>query len=368
MKNNHVTTLQIDLNSVGHNLDYFKSKLKNNTKILVVVKAFGYGSDAFAIAKSIQSKVDYFAVAYTQEGVFLRSAGITAPIMVLHPQVDNLELLASNNLEPNIYNSFILSAFLKLATKNNFQKYPIHLKFNTGLNRLGFSENDLESLYEELSTNSNINIVSIFSHLAASEDENERLFSLSQIEHFNKIKKSFTHRFGFTPMCHMTNTSGILNYPEAHFDMVRLGIGLYGFANQPKETAKLKNVTSLYTVISQIHEINSGESIGYNRGFKSTKAMKSATIAIGHADGIPRSVGNGKGFVTINGQRAPILGNVCMDMMMVDVTKINCKAGDKATVYDNQETVTYFSKQANTIPYEWLTAISQRVRRLFIGS
>ncbi|MCK5815740.1 MAG: alanine racemase [Flavobacteriaceae bacterium] len=368
MKNNHVTTLQIDLNSVGHNLDYFKSKLKNNTKILVVVKAFGYGSDAVEIAKSIQEQVDYFAVAYTHEGVSLRSAGITTPIMVLHPQVENLELLASNNLEPNLYNSFVLSGFLELAKKNNFQKYPIHLKFNTGLNRLGFSENDMDYLHENLSTNNHISIASVFSHLAASEDEKERLFSLGQIECFKNIKNTFQSKFGFTPMCHMCNTSGIINYPEAHFDMVRLGIGLYGFANHPKETAKLKNVISLYTVISQIHEINSGESIGYNRGYKSTKAMKSATIAIGHADGIPRSVGNGKGFVTINEKKAPILGNVCMDMMMVDISKIDCKVGDQVILYDNQETVVYFAKQANTISYEWLTAISQRVRRLIVKS
>lgn len=367
MRNNHVTALQIDLNSVNYNLDYFKSELRENTKILVVVKAFGYGSDAIEISKSIQEQVDYFAVAYTHEGVSLRAAGITTPILVLHPQAENLELLASNNLEPNLYSSFILSAFLELAKKNNFQKYPIHLKFNTGLNRLGFSEHEMDYLHEQLAANNQISIASIFSHLAASEDENERRFSLDQIERFKTIKSSFQSKFGFTPICHMCNTSGIINYPEAHFDMVRLGIGLYGFANHPKETAKLRNVVSLYTVISQIHLINPGESIGYNRGYKSTKTIKSATIAIGHADGIPRSVGNGKGFVTINGKKAPILGNVCMDMMMVDVTEIECKAGDQVIIYDNQETVVYFAKQAHTIPYEWLTAISQRVRRIIVN-
>ena len=367
MKNNHVATLQIDLKAVRFNLDYFKSKLQKNTKILVVVKAFGYGSDAVEIAKSIQNSVSYFAVAYTHEGIALRSAGIKTPILVLHPQVENLEELASNNLEPNLYNSYILSAFLDLAKRKNFKKYSIHLKFNTGLNRLGFSGNDLDYLYDELSNNDTVSILSISSHLAASEDKNEQDFSLNQIAVFNQITSDFKLKFGFLPMCHMTNTSGILNFPEAHFDMVRLGIGIYGFANNPKETANLKNVVSLKTIISQIHTINPGESVGYNRAFQSSKPIRTATIAIGHADGIPRSFGNDKGFVTINNQKAPIIGNVCMDMMMVDVTDIVCKAGDKVVVFDNQQTVEFLAKQVNTISYELLTAISQRVKRVFFS-
>ncbi len=367
MKNNHVTTLQIDLNAVGFNLDYFKSKLKKNTKTLVVVKSFGYGSDAIEIAKSIQDRVNYFAVAYTHEGIALKKTGINTPIIVLHPQINNLEELILNKLEPNLYNNVILLAFLELTKKNNLQEYPIHLKFNTGLNRLGFSENEIDFLHTKLSKNKTVSIKSIFSHLAASEDNNERKFSLNQIETFNNIVSDFKTKFGFLPICHMTNTSGIINYPEAHFDMVRLGIGLYGFGNDSNETSKLKNVTTLITIISQIHNIKLGESVGYNRAFFASQTMKTATIAIGHADGIPRSLGNGKGYVTINKQKAPILGNVCMDMIMVDITNIDCKVGDEVIVFDNQQMVEFIAKQSNTISYEILTAISQRVRRIVIS-
>ncbi len=363
MKNNHVTTLQIDLNAVRFNLDYFKSKLKKNTKILVVVKAFGYGSDAVEIAKSIQNEASYFAVAYTQEGIALRESGIKTNILVLHPQIPNLDFLINHNLEPNLYNSEILNAFIKIAKNQNLKEYPIHLKFNTGLNRLGFSENDIDFLHNKLSKNNHVSIKSIFSHLAVSEDEAEHEFSLQQISSFNKISSAFKNKFEFLPLCHMTNTSGIINYPEAHFDMVRLGIGLYGFGNDIKETSKLKNVVSLKTIISQINSLKPDESVGYNRAFKTSSSIKIATIPIGHADGIPRSLGNKKGFVTINNQKALIIGNVCMDMLMADITNINCNVGDEVVVFDTQETVEFLAKQANTISYELLTAISQRVQR-----
>lgn len=367
MKNNHVTTLQIDLNAVRFNLDYFKSIVKSNTKILVVVKAFGYGSDAIEIAKTIQKEVDYFAVAYTQEGISLRAAGIDAPILVLHPQEPNLNDLIKHNLEPNIYSIAILKSFLKIGLFQNLNQYPIHIKFNTGLNRLGFNENDLNFLFSELDRNKTISIQSLFSHLAASEDHNEREFSLQQIKKFNKITSEFKIKFGFLPMLHMANTSGIINYPEAHFNMVRLGIGLYGFGNDESITKKLKNVVSLTSVITQLHQIEKGESVGYNRAFNASEKMKTATVAIGHADGIMRSLGNGNGIVKINNKTASIVGNVCMDMLMVDVTKIDCKAGDKVVIFDNQESLENLATKANSITYEILTAISQRVRRIFIN-
>ena len=366
MKNNHVTTLQIDLNAVQFNLDYFKSKLKENTKILVVVKAFGYGSDAVTIAKSIQNKVSYFAVAYTHEGVSLRKSGIKVPIIVLHPQIENLEVLVENSLEPNLYNEPVLITFLEVSKSKNLEQYPIHLKFNTGLNRLGFSKDKIDYLHSKLSKNKTVSIRSIFSHLAASEDKNERKFSLNQIKTFNDITSEFKIKFNFLPMCHMTNTSGIINFPEAHFDMVRLGIGLYGFGNNPTVTSKLKNVVTLKTVVSQIHTIEPGESVGYNRAFFASEKMKTATIAIGHADGVSRSLGNGNGYVTINKQKVAILGNVCMDMIMVNITDITCKVGDEVVVFDNQQTVEFMAKHSKTIPYETLTAISQRVRRIVL--
>ncbi|MDC9722775.1 MAG: alanine racemase [Urechidicola sp.] len=361
--NSHITSLKINLESVDFNLNYFKAKLQKSTKLLVVVKAFGYGSDAIIIAKHLQNKVDYFAVAYTQEGVALRTAGIKTPILVLHPQVENLELLVTHQLEPNLYSHRILDAFIALAKSKNLIDYPIHLKFNTGLNRLGFLSSELPKITSKLKSNTSVIVNSIFSHLAASEDKNESDYSLQQIDAFKKIATDFENHFGFRPTLHMCNTSGILNYPQAHFDMVRLGIGLYGFANEKEKTDALKNVISLHSCISQIHAINIGDSVGYNRGCIANKQMKIATIPIGHADGISRSLGNGNGFVHINNQKTFIVGNVCMDMIMVDVTDIKCNEGDEVIIFDNQETVERLAKNSDTISYELLTAISQRIKR-----
>jgi alanine racemase len=366
MKNNHVTTLQIDLKAVKFNLNYFKSLLTKDTEILVVIKAFGYGSDAIEIAKCIQDHVSYFAVAYTDEGIALREAGIKTPIIVFHPQEKNLELIIKYCLEPSLYSKYLLSQFLSITNNLEHSEYPIHLKFNTGLNRLGFQENDLDFITSHLLDNMSVKVKSIFSHLAASEDKNEREFSRAQILSFEKIATKFETNFGFKPKKHLTNTSGIINYPEAHYDMVRLGIGLYGFGNDEQETSKLENVLSLTSVISQIHTIEKGESVGYNRGFFTEKTTRTATIPIGHADGISRRLSNGKGWVTIHNEKALIVGNVCMDMIMVDVTDIKCKEGDKVFIFKNQKTVEQLAKNSDTISYELLTAISQRIKRSFI--
>ena len=222
-------------------------------------------------------------------------------------------------------------------------------------------------MHENLEDNQTIFVRSIFSHFAASEDKNEIEFTNNQIDKFNKITTQFKLKFGFLPTRHLCNTSGIINYPNAHFDLVRLGIGVYGFANDISETNNLRNVISLKTVITQIHDIESGESVGYNRSFSASNSMKTATVAIGHADGLSRRLGNGKATVKINNQKASIVGNVCMDMMMVDVTNINCKPGDDVIIFDNQQSVEFLAKQSNTISYELLTAISQRVRRVIIS-
>jgi alanine racemase len=363
MKNNHVTKLQIDLNAVSFNLDYFKSKLQKNTKTLVVVKAFGYGSDAIEIAKKIQNDVAYFAVAYTDEGIALRDAGINNPILVLHPQIQNLQLIIDRCLEPNLYNTSILNSFIELTKTQKLTDYPIHIKFNTGLNRLGFNPNQIDDISNIINSTNSIKVASVFSHLAASEDKSERKFSLNQIELFKDLSNVFEEKLGCKPMKHMCNTSGIINYPEAHFDMVRLGIGLYGFGNESSVTADLKNVMTLKSVISQIHTIQKGESVGYNRSFIAEEKIITATIPIGHADGINRSLGNGVGYVTINNQKAPIVGNVCMDMIMVNVTSIDCKTGDEVIVFDNQHTIEELATKYGTIPYEFITAISQRIKR-----
>ncbi|OMP32393.1 alanine racemase [Mangrovimonas sp. DI 80] len=361
------TTLEIDLKALKHNYNYLKSKLQPDTKFLAVVKAYSYGHDANVIAKYLQElDVDYFAVAYTNEGVALRDAGITKRILVLHPQPAHFKQLIERCLEPSLYNSKVLNEFIAVAETEHQANYPVHLKFNTGLNRLGFSEYDVKGIASILNHTRTVSVRSVFSHMAASEDLDEKEFTLNQIETFKAIAKDFTETLGFKPMLHMCNTSGILNYPEAHFDMVRSGIGLYGFGNSEEENQNFQPIGTLKSVISQIHHIKKGETVGYNRAFKADKFQKTATIPIGHADGIGRQYGQGKGAVTINGQRAPIIGNVCMDMIMVNITDIDCKEGDEVIVFGKHPTASEFAQGANTISYEILTAISQRVKKVIL--
>lgn len=361
---NNVSFLEISESALIYNLNYFRSKINNETRILAVVKAFSYGSDSLLISKVLQKQnVNYLAVAYVDEGVYLRKNGINLPILVLHPQIDNLPILIKNNLEPNIYNNTILSEFIKLI-KNEQKQYAIHLKFNTGLNRLGFQPSSAKQIINKIKKHTNISIASIFSHLVASEDLNEKQFTLNQIQTFSKIKDVVNQELSYQPLFHILNTSGIVNYSNYQFDMVRLGIGLYGFANDPIITSELKNVLSLKSVISQIHTLKKGDTVGYNRAFKVTKNMKSATIPIGHADGISRQLGNGIGYVLINNKKAFIIGNVCMDMIMVNVTDINCCEGDEVILFNSQQMINEMAHNINTIPYELLTMISQRIKRI----
>ena len=361
------TVLEIDLKALKHNFEHLKSRINNHTKFMAVVKAFAYGSDACEIASYLQNlPVDYFAVAFVHEGVALRNAGITKPILVLHPQAVNFNTLIENRLEPNLYNTKILNEFISIASAEKQHDYPIHIKFNTGLNRLGFSENDVDDIVSKVNETSAVKIKSVFSHLAASEDLNERDFTINQIETFKNIANTLINAIGYKPLLHICNTSGILNYPEGHFDMVRSGIGMYGFGNSEKENKNFKPIGTLKTIISQIHAIEKGASVGYNRAFKTDRFLRSATLPIGHADGIGRQYGKGKGYVIINNQKAYILGNVCMDMIMVDVTNIDCKEGDEVIVFGHNTTAENLAETAGTISYELITAISQRVKRVFL--
>ena len=361
------TVLEIDFNALTHNYNYLKSKLQPDTKFLAVVKAFAYGSDSLEVAKHLQDlNVDYFAVAYTKEGVALRDAGITTPILVLHPQPINFKIIIDRCLEPSIYNAKVLNEFIKVAEGQSQADYPVHIKFNTGLNRLGFSENDVDYIISKLETTKAIKTKSLFSHLAASEDASETEFTTRQITSFKSIAKEFESRIEYKPWLHLCNTSGVINYPEAHLDMVRCGIGLYGFGNSAKEDENLKPIASLKSVISQIHKIEKDESVGYNRAYKSKALEKTATIPIGHADGINRIYGNEKGFVIINGKKAPIVGNICMDMIMVNITNIDCKEGDEVIIFDQKYKASDLAESAQTISYEIITSISQRVKRSYL--
>lgn len=359
------TILEIDLNAVGHNYRFLTSKLKEKTKVLGVVKAMGYGSDAVTVAKELVALgVDYFAVAYTAEGVLLRDAGIETPILVLHPQPANFETIIDRCLEPGIYAARVLKAFVTIAEKKKQLNYPIHIKFNTGLNRLGFLKNDVEWISDRLSETKSVKVRSIYSHLAASEDLSEKTFTLSQIDSFKNISSALIANIGYTPILHQSNTSAIINYPEAHFDMVRTGIGLYGYGNDEAVDKNLTPVAALKSVISQIHTIKPGESVGYNRAHEASGYERTATIPIGHADGIPRALGNERANVYIHGKPAPIIGNVCMDMLMIDITNIDCSEGDEVEIIGPHQTAVQLAASMGSISYELLTAISQRVKRV----
>ncbi|OOG68132.1 bifunctional UDP-N-acetylmuramoyl-tripeptide:D-alanyl-D-alanine ligase/alanine racemase [Flavobacterium sp. A45] len=362
----HETVLEINLNAISHNFNFFKSKLKPNTKMMAMVKAFGYGSGGFEIAKLLEHhKVDYLGVAFADEGISLKTAGIKLPIMVLNPENTSFPAIIQHQLEPEIYSLKGLNAFLKIAEQKKLKDFPIHIKVDTGMHRLGFEANTIDDLIATLKGNSTVKVQSILSHLATSDDLQHKDFVQYQINLFEKLSSQLMNELEITPIRHILNTSGISNFPQAQYDMVRLGIGLYGVSNDSEEQKYLENVGTLKSIISQIRTIQSGESVGYGRRFMANRESKIATIPIGYADGIARSWGNGIGFVTIKNKKASILGSVCMDMLMVDVTEIDCKEGDAVVIFGESPTVSYMAEQLKTIPYEILTSISQRVKRVF---
>ena len=363
------SVLEIDLDALAHNYGVLRSRIRRETRVLGVVKAYAYGSEATAIARKLEALgADYLAVAYTSEGVELRKAGIRLPILVLHPQPDGMQETIETCLEPSLYSPRIFKEFIKTARALKQEAYPVHIKFNTGLNRLGFGENDLPWIQEQLEGNGVIEIRSLFSHLAASDDPGEREFTLGQLQKFEALVKDWEEHCGGQPFKHLLNTSGIFNYPEAQWDMVRTGIGLYGYSNDPGTDALLRPVSRLRTRISQIHKIEPGEWVGYNKGYRSSDSRITATLPIGHADGIGRQYGQGKGRVYIGGKPAVILGNVCMDMTMVDVTGIPCNEGDEVVFFGDGISAEGLASKANTISYELLTGISQRIPRVITGA
>ncbi len=362
----HETVLEINLNSISHNLSFFKSKLKPTTKMMVMVKAFGYGSGGFEICKLLEHhKVDYLGVAFADEGIALKNAGIILPIMVLNPETTSFSSIIQYKLEPEIYSLKGLNAFLKIAEKRKLKHFPIHIKLDTGMHRLGFEGENLDELIAVLKDNKFVTVKSILSHMATSDDLEHQEFANSQIGLFEKLSSKLMTELQIKPIRHLLNTSGISNFPQAQYDMVRLGIGIYGISNDAEEQKYLENVGTLKSIISQIRSIKAGESVGYGRRFVAEKPTKIATIPIGYADGISRHWGNGVGFVTINNQKAPIVGSICMDMLMVDSSEISCKEGDAVIVFGESPTVTFIAEQLHTIPYEILTSISQRVKRVF---
>ena len=361
----HETVLEVNLNAISHNLNYYKSKLKPTTKMMVMVKAFGYGSGGFEIAKLLEHhKVDYLGVAFADEGISLKNAGIQLPIMVLNPEATSFSAIIHHQLEPEIYSMKGLKAFIKIAEQKKVHQFPIHIKLDTGMHRLGFEANAIPELIATLKDNPRVVVKSILSHMATSDAEEHKAFSLAQIRLFDDLSNQVIQALNIQPIRHILNTSGISNFPEGQYDMVRLGIGLYGVSNDTKEQKYLENVSTLKSVISQIRTIPAGDSVGYGRRFMAHEPTTVATIPIGYADGISRLWGNEVGYVTINQHKAPILGSVCMDMLMVNISGIDCTEGDPVVVFGESPTVMEIAQKTQTIPYEILTSISQRVKRV----
>jgi Alr-MurF fusion protein len=362
----HETILEINLNAISYNLNFYKSKLKPTTKMMVMVKAFGYGNGGFEIAKLLEHhKVDYLGVAFADEGIALKTAGIHLPIMVLNPESTSFSAIIQHELEPEIYSLKGLKAFLKIAEQKNLTHFPIHIKLDTGMHRLGFEAEHIDELIAILKQNKTVFVKSILSHMATSDDLTHMDFANSQIELFEQLSQKMMFELRIKPIRHILNTSGISNFTNAQYDMVRLGIGIYGISNDVEEQKQLENVGTLKSIISQIRIIEKGESVGYGRRFMADKTTKIATIPIGYADGVSRLWGNGLGFVTINNQKAFITGSVCMDMLMVDITEINCNEGDQVVIFGESPTVNDMARKLQTIPYEILTSVSQRVKRVF---
>ena len=356
------TTLEIDLGALEHNYKALRSLIAPKNKFMAVVKANAYGSDASAIAKRLEELgVDYFAVAYGIEGEALRNAGIKTPILVLHPQAGQFSALFELGLEPTIYS---FQGMKEAIESSSARKLPVHIKINTGLNRLGFKPSEIPEVLQLLNV-SNLDVKSIYSHLIASEDPDSQLICEDQIISFNNVIAQFEGAGICPDLLHMTNTSGIINYQQAHYSMVRSGIGLYGFSNG-STTVNLKPIAKLSTVISKITSIEKGEVVGYNSGFVASAPTKVATLPIGHADGITRIYSKGKAHVWINDQPAAVLGNVCMDMMMVDVGDIDCKEGDQVILFDHKHTASEFAEAGSTISYELITGIGARVTRVLL--
>ncbi|MCB2219680.1 MAG: bifunctional UDP-N-acetylmuramoyl-tripeptide:D-alanyl-D-alanine ligase/alanine racemase [Bacteroidetes bacterium] len=365
----HETVLEINLNALVHNLDYFRKKLNPNTAIMAMVKAFSYGSGSFEIANILQfHRIDYLAVAYADEGVELRKAGIKTPIMVMNPDEQSFDAIIKHNLEPEIYNFRSLS-LLEEATRANLipdnKPVKVHLKVDTGMHRLGFSKEEIDPLIERLHKMQSIYVQSIFSHLASSEDPADDEFTRQQIDLFQQMAFRIMEHSNHYILMHILNSAGISRFPDAQFDMVRLGIGLYGIPTTAEEKEQLENVSTLKSTISQIKTIPAGETIGYNRQWKADRDMQIAVIPVGYADGLNRKLSNGKGQLFIHHKPVPIVGNICMDMCMVDVTDIDAREGDDVIIFGNEYAVGEMARQLDTIPYEVLTSISRRVKRVY---
>ena len=363
----HDTVLEVNLNAILHNINIHKGLLNPETKMMAMVKAYSYGLGGYEIAEFLQyHHIDYLGVAYADEGVDLRKNGITTPIMVMNPEQHSYNIIIDYNLEPEIYSFRVLELFhQQLIQKGVNKKYPIHIKLETGMHRLGFKKDELDELIEKLKL-MNVKVQSIFSHLSSSDVPEGEEYTLEQIDTFTKNSEYLMKGLQYQPIRHILNTSGIVSYTDYQFDMVRIGIGMVGISSNPEIKKQLKNAVTFKTVISQISHVKKGESVGYSRRYQPEKDTKIATIPVGYADGIPRLIGNKVGKVGIHKKLYPIVGSVCMDMMMIDIDDASAKEGEEVIIFNSNPSLEEFAYYCNTIPYEVLTSISRRVKRIYI--
>lgn len=362
----HQTVLEINLSAIARNIKAHQQLLRPSTKIMAMVKAFSYGSGSYEIANLLQfMKADYLAVAFTDEGVDLRKAGITLPIMVMNPEPASFDTLVEHHLEPELFSFSLLHAFEQFLEQEGINSYPVHLKIDTGMHRLGFMPEELPALCDQLIKKNTFTIQSVFSHLAASEDADEDAFTLLQAKRFEEACDFIATQLDDHFIRHLDNSSGTIRHPQLQYDMVRLGIGMYGISPAAGKL-QLEEALRLKTTIAQIKTLQPGDTVGYNRKGIITRPSKIATVRIGYADGYPRNLSNGKGYMLVNGQQAPVIGAVCMDMTMLDITDIpDVTEGDEAIAFGHTLSINTVSKWSDTIAYELMTGISQRVKRVY---
>ena len=360
----HETTLEINLNALVDNLNYYRNKLKPDTKIVCMVKASAYGAGSYEIAKTLEDqRVNYLAVAVADEGSELRKAGITSSIIIMNPEQTAFKTLFDYKLEPEVYSFHLLEELIKAAEREGITNFPIHIKIDTGMHRLGFAPAEIPHLVERLHKQTSVIPRSVFSHLVGSDTERLDTFTRRQIEVFEAAAAQLQEGFSFKIIRHICNTAGIQRYPGAQFEMVRLGIGLYGV--DPFTNEMLHNISTLRSTILQIHDVPKEETVGYGRKGILERDSRIAAVPIGYADGLNRHLGNGRGYCLVNGKKAPYVGNICMDVCMIDVTDIDCREGDKVIIFGDDLPVTVLSDLLDTIPYEVLTSVSNRVKRVY---
>ena len=360
----HETILEVNLDAVVHNFNYYRSKLKPETKMVCMVKAFGYGAGSYELAKTLQEhRCDYLAVAVADEGAELRKEGISIPIIVMNPEFSSFNVLFENQLEPEVYSFRLLDAMIKETERRGITFYPVHIKIDTGMHRLGFRPEDIPAICERLKEQSGVAVRSVFSHLVGSDSSIFDDFTQKQLDTFTKAAAGLEAGLDYKVIKHILNSAGIERFTGYQMDMVRLGIGLYGVSASGMKG--LRNVSTLKTTILQIQNVPEGDSIGYSRMSYVKRDSRIAIIPIGYADGLDRHFSNGNGYVSVNGRRCPIIGNICMDACMIDVTDTDAKEGDPVVIFGDELPVTELSDKLKTIPYEILTSISPRVKRVY---